>query len=169
MNGGSEYSLKHMTFTGSRGEGVSSCTQAFNHQGLCKCICGWFLGDTSEWSTLYSHMKSHHNADRNVCFSFSSLMFDPMKRRHVWRSTIGVPLVLSSQQQQEVLHLHHAVMGAVVRHDCQGAQNKSVIHHKCVFPAGGAPWILHTFNSNVAADFPLSLQVMQTQKSKQFF
>ena len=34
-----------------------------------------------------------------------------------WRvSTVGVPLVLSAHQQQEVLHLHHAVMGAVVRH-----------------------------------------------------
>lgn len=30
--------------------------------------------------------------------------------------TVRVPLVLPTQQQQEVLHLHHAVMGAVVRH-----------------------------------------------------
>lgn len=30
--------------------------------------------------------------------------------------TIGVPLVLSAHQQQEVLHLHHTVMGTVVRH-----------------------------------------------------
>lgn len=46
--------------------------------------------------------------------------------------TIGVPLVLSSQQQQEVLHLHHAVMGTVVRHDCRGHKIKvSVITKVC--------------------------------------
>ena len=31
--------------------------------------------------------------------------------------TIGVPLVLSTQQQQEVLYLHHAMVSTVVRHD----------------------------------------------------
>jgi hypothetical protein len=38
--------------------------------------------------------------------------------------TVGVPLVLSTHQQQEVLHLHHAMVGAVVRHDWGGEKKK---------------------------------------------
>lgn len=51
--------------------------------------------------------------------------------------TVGVPLVLSSQQQQEVLHLHHAVMGAVVRHDCGGGHKikVSVVTKVCFLEA----------------------------------
>lgn len=37
-----------------------------------------------------------------------------------WIVTIGVPLVLSTQHKQEVLHLHNAVVGAVVRHNWKG-------------------------------------------------
>lgn len=59
--------------------------------------------------------------------------------------TIGVPLVLSSQQHQEVLHLHHAVMGAVVRHDCRGRGHKIKVSvtNKCVDPTGGAASVTH--------------------------
>ena len=53
-------------------------------------------------------------ARSSVYFVYNPLSVD-MRFQRV--PTIRVPLVFSPQQEQEVLHLHHAVMGTVVRHD----------------------------------------------------
>lgn len=133
-------------------------------------MCTWaFLGGTSERSTVYSHMKSHHNYQASLqkhlfFFLFSHVWSheeEACVKKYHWGST-GPLLPAAAGSSPPPPHSD----GRCCKAWLSGAQNKSINQSKCVFPTGSSLWSFTHSILMLNASFPLSWQIMRSQKFK---